>query len=196
MPPDSEDSIGDSALGRAHPHSAYPEPILPPQHLTRPETIVVVDFGGQYCMLIARRIRECNVFCEIVPPDAPWEDVRRLEPKGFVLSGGPASVYDIGAPSVPAYIYESGLPVLGICYGMQAIAHDLGGDVKPSPGREYGHATLQSSGERSALLSGLPEELTVWMSHGDKVLKPPTGFRARHAPRTLPSQQCRMTLAL
>src|SRR5712692_583940 len=96
---------------------------------TRPETVVVLDFGGQYCMLIARRIRECNVYCEVVSPEIPWEQVRKLEPLGIVLSGGPASVYESGAPTVPDYVYSSGLPVLGICYGMQAMAHDLGGEV-------------------------------------------------------------------
>jgi GMP synthase (glutamine-hydrolysing) len=143
----------------------------------KPETVVVLDFGSQFSMLIARRIRECSVFCEIVPPDAPWDFVSRLEPRGIVLSGGPASVYEPGAPTVPPWVYESGLPVLGICYGMQALAHDLGGEVRPSPAREYGHAVIHRAESDSALLRGLPDDMPVWMSHGDKVLKPPPGFR-------------------
>jgi len=145
--------------------------------VVRPETVVVVDFGGQYCMLIARRIRECNVYCEVVAPEVPWEEIRKLDPRGFVLSGGPASVYEPGAPAVPEYVYRSGLPVLGICYGMQAIARDLGGDVRPGTEREYGQARIRRSDEGSALLEGLPDDLPVWMSHGDRVLKPPPGFR-------------------
>jgi GMP synthase (glutamine-hydrolysing) len=143
----------------------------------RPETVVVLDFGSQFSMLIARRIRECNVFCEIVPPGASWEQVRALEPRGFVLSGGPASVYEPDAPPVPAYVYQSGLPVLGICYGMQALAHDLGGAVEPSRAREYGQATIRRTEEPSVLFAGLPDELSVWMSHGDRVLRCPSGFR-------------------
>jgi GMP synthase (glutamine-hydrolysing) len=149
---------------------------LEPAAARRPETVVVIDFGSQFSMLIARRIRECSVYCEIVAPDASWEQVQSLEPVGFVLSGGPASVYEQAAPSVPSYVYESHLPVLGICYGMQALAHDLGGEVQPSAEREYGHATIQRSGESADLFAGLPEELAVWMSHGDRVLQVPPGF--------------------
>src|SRR3972149_597581 len=97
------------------------------------EAIIVLDFGSQYSMLIARRIRECQVYCELLPHDTPWEKIAPLNPRGFILSGGPASVYDPGAPLAPAYIYESGLPVLGICYGMQAITHQLGGKVVAPP---------------------------------------------------------------
>ncbi len=149
-----------------------------PQTLPRrPETVVVLDFGSQFSMLIARRIRECQVYCEIVSPDTPWEQVRALKPRGFVLSGGPASVYEPAAPAIPAYVYESGLPVLGICYGMQALAHDLGGSVEPSNAREYGQALIQRTGDGAALFSGLPDEMSVWMSHGDRVLRCPPGFR-------------------
>ena len=143
----------------------------------RPETVVVLDFGGQYCMLIARRIRECNVYCEVVSPETPWDEIQKLEPRGLVLSGGPASVYEPGAPAVPDYVYQSGLPVLGICYGMQAIAHDLGGKVQPGIEREYGQARIYRSDEGSGLFEGLPSELPVWMSHGDRVLEPPPGFQ-------------------
>jgi len=118
---------------------------LAPLPAAQPETIVVLDFGSQFSMLIARRVREAHVYCELLPFDAPWERVQRLNPRGFILSGGPASVYDPGAPQAPAYVFESGLPVLGICYGMQLLAHQLGGRVAPSPAREYGHAVIHWS---------------------------------------------------
>jgi len=154
-----------------------------PSPLTPPETIVILDFGSQYSMLIARRVRECNVYCELVPHDAPWEHVQRLNPRGFILSGGPASVYDEGAPHAPTYVFESGLPVLGICYGMQLLAHQLGGRVSPSPGREYGHAVIHLAGNQQSVISnqlfeGLPPSLPVWMSHGDRITELPPGFRA------------------
>src|SRR2546425_1392329 len=107
------------------------------------KTITTLDSGPQSSMLIARRVRECHVYCELVPHDAPWEQVERLNPRGFILSGGPASVYDEGAPQAPAYVFKSGLPVLGICYGMQLLAHQLGGKVSPSTHREYGHAVIR-----------------------------------------------------
>src|ERR1043166_8577398 len=96
-----------------------------------PESVVILDFGSQYSLLIARRIRECGVYCELLPHDVPWEQVERLAPRGFVLSGGPASVYDTDAPLAPEWVFKSGLPVLGICYGMQLLAHQLGGRVAP-----------------------------------------------------------------
>jgi len=153
-----------------------PEP--PPPVAARPETVVVVDFGSQYSMLIARRVRECNVYCELVPYDAPWERVRELNPRGFILSGGPASVYEPGAPAAPAYVFESGLPVLGICYGMQLIAHQLGGQVAPADRREYGHAILHQGDTPSPIFDGLPSSMPVWMSHGDHIVQMPPGFRA------------------
>ena len=143
----------------------------------RPETVVIFDFGSQYSMLIARRVRECNVFCEVLPPDTPWDAVQRLRPRGFILSGGPASVYAEGAPLAPPYVYDSGLPVLGICYGMQAMAHQLGGEVAPARQREYGPAIIHRAEGSSPLFAGLPEALPVWMSHGDHVLRLPQGFR-------------------
>ena len=142
------------------------------------EAIIVIDFGSQYSLLIARRVRECQVYCELVYPDTPWEKIARLNPKGFILSGGPASVYDAGAPLAPAYIYESHLPVLGICYGMQVIAHQLGGQVTPGTKREYGHAVLHLSAADSPLFADLPGSTPVWMSHGDKIEKLPPGFIA------------------
>ncbi|MBM2826696.1 MAG: synthase [Dehalococcoidia bacterium] len=142
------------------------------------DCVVVLDFGSQYSMLIARRVRECNVYCEIVPYDAPWSQIAHLRPRGFILSGGPASVYDSGAPLAPSYIFESRLPVLGICYGMQLLAHQLGGQVAPSGAREYGHSVLHQSAEGGPIFEGLPMTTPVWMSHGDQVVAMPPGFRA------------------
>ena len=140
------------------------------------EAIIVLDFGSQYNMLIARRVRESKVYCEVLPHDTPWEKIAPLNPKGFILSGGPASVYAPHAPVAPAYVYESGLPVLGICYGMQVITKQLGGQVKPGKKREYGHAVMHISRVDSPLFAGLPESTPVWMSHGDKVEELPPDF--------------------
>jgi GMP synthase (glutamine-hydrolysing) len=142
------------------------------------EAIIVLDFGSQYNMLIARRVRECQVYCELLPHDTPWEKIAPLNPKGFILSGGPASVYETGAPMAPAYVYESHLPVLGICYGMQVITKQLGGQVAPGTKREYGHAILHLSHIDSPLFANLPDTATVWMSHGDKIEEMPPGFTA------------------
>jgi len=144
----------------------------------RPEAIVVLDFGSQYSMLIARRVRDCRVYCEVLPHDAPWEQVERLQPKGFILSGGPASVYEPNAPLAPPYVFESGLPVLGICYGMQALAHQLGGRVAPGDVREYGHAVIYQADREAPIFAGLPPSMPVWMSHGDRVAELPPGFRS------------------
>jgi GMP synthase (glutamine-hydrolysing) len=140
------------------------------------EAIIVLDFGSQYNMLIARRVREAQVYCELVPHDTPWEKIAPLNPKGFILSGGPASVYDKGAPLAPAYVYEKGLPVLGICYGMDAIAKQLGGRVTAGSTKEYGHAVLHLNRQDSPLFAGLPLSTPVWMSHGDKIDEIPPGF--------------------
>jgi GMP synthase (glutamine-hydrolysing) len=150
------------------------EPKLPPSER---ETIVVLDFGSQYSMLIARRLRECHVYCEVVAYDTPWDKIASLSPRGFILSGGPASVYDSGAPLPLPYIYESHLPVMGICYGTQAIAYQLGGQVARGTKREYGHAILHISAEDCPLFDGLASSLPVWMSHGDQVIELPPGFR-------------------
>ena len=142
------------------------------------ETVVVIDFGSQYSMLIARRVRECHVYCEVLSYDAPWEKIAALHPRGFILSGGPASVYDQGAPLSPAQIYESRLPILGICYGMQVITHQLGGRVVPGLRKEYGHSVLHLSQPESPLFSGLASPLTVWMSHGDLIAEAPPNFHS------------------
>jgi GMP synthase (glutamine-hydrolysing) len=140
------------------------------------ETVVVMDFGSQYSMLIARRVRESHVYCELVPHDTPWEKIASLRPRGFILSGGPASVYAPGAPLAPANIYESNLPILGICYGMQVIIHQLGGQVAPGEKHEYGHAMLQLSSEDSPLFYDITHPLPIWMSHGDQIIELPPGF--------------------
>ena len=142
------------------------------------ETIVLIDFGSQYSMLIARRVRECHVYCELVPYDTPWEKIASLNPRGFILSGSPASVYDSGAPLALSYIYESHLPVMGICYGMQAMVYQLGGEVASGAKHEYGHAILHISSETCPLFAGLSPSLPVWMSHGDQIIQMPPGFKA------------------
>lgn len=142
------------------------------------ETIAIIDFGSQYSRLIARRVRECNVYCELIPYDTPWEKIASLRPKGFILSGGPASVYEPGAPLAPVHIYDSHLPILGICYGMQALAHQLGGQVASATKHEYGQSILHISDEDSPLFIGLPPSLSVWMSHGDQVIEMPPGFKS------------------
>jgi GMP synthase (glutamine-hydrolysing) len=142
------------------------------------EAIIIVDFGSQYSLLIARRIRELQVYCELVSHDTPWEKIAPLNPKGFILSGGPASVYDTGAPIAPSYVYEKRLPVLGICYGMQVLTKQLGGRVAPGAKYEYGHAVLHLSSLDSPLLAEMPASSPVWMSHADRIEEMPPGFKA------------------
>ena len=149
------------------------------------ESVLVIDFGSQYSRLIARRIRESKVYCEIVTHDVDWDHVKSLNPKGIVLSGGPASVYDEDAPLAPAWVFDCGLPVLGICYGMQAMVHQLGGTVAESQKREYGHAVLHQNAsmdfytDSQRLLEGLPASLPVWMSHADRITQLPPGFKSK-----------------
>ena len=137
-------------------------------------SIAILDFGSQYAQLIARRVRECHVYCELFPWDAPAEAVLAISPKGFILSGGPASVYAEGAPHLQQFILDSGLPILGICYGMQALTRALGGEVDPSSEREYGPAEIETL-IPGKFLSGLSR---VWMSHGDRITRMPPGFVA------------------
>ena len=159
------------------------------------QTIVILDFGSQYTQLIARRVREQNVFSVVLPCTAPLAEVQALNPLGIILSGGPSSVYDADAPAADPGVLALGVPVLGICYGLHFIVHHLGGKVLSAPKREYGHAevTLEDSTTRpdrvtepedagakdgrTPLFSGLPETLAVWMSHGDEAIKLPDGFR-------------------
>ena len=136
------------------------------------DTIAILDFGSQYAQLIARRVREAQVYCELYPWDAPQEIILANKPKGFILSGGPASAYETGAPSIQEFILTSGLPILGICYGMQAMTHALGGQVDPSTHREYGSAEI----EVLALDKILSNISRVWMSHGDRITRLPKGF--------------------
>jgi GMP synthase (glutamine-hydrolysing) len=138
------------------------------------QTILVLDFGSQYTQLIARRLRELSVYSEIVPFDTPAEEIRRRAPVGIILSGGPRSVREAGAPRCEPAVLDLDVPVLGICYGMQLMTDVLGGIVGPAPNREFGHATIATSGGR--LFASLPRELQVWASHGDFVAEPPPGF--------------------
>ena len=142
------------------------------------EAVVIIDFGSQYSHLIARRVRDCNVYCEIVPHDVTWDEVAHLCPKGVILSGGPRSVYEDNAPLAPVWVYDKGFPVLGICYGMQVLAHQLGGKVKPGLKREYGHAVIHQNSIDSVLFKDLPTSMPVWMSHGDQINSLPPGFKA------------------
>ena len=143
-----------------------------------PEAVVILDYGSQFSMLITRRIREANVYCEMVPWNTRPEALSHLTVKAFVLSGGPSSVYAEGAPTLPAYVVNAGVPILGICYGMQLLVHTLGGVVEPAGEREYGHAILNVSEGEHPLFKGLPASLSVWASHGDKVSQLPVGFRS------------------
>ena len=138
------------------------------------DSIAILDFGSQYAQIIARRVREAQVYCELFPWDAPQEKIMSIQPKGFILSGGPRSVYEEGAPSIQKFILDSGLPILGICYGMQALTHALGGQVDSSAQREYGPAEIQT------LIPGTILDVLskVWMSHGDRITRMPEGFIA------------------
>ncbi|MBI2324931.1 MAG: glutamine-hydrolyzing GMP synthase [Chloroflexi bacterium] len=149
-------------------------------------TIAILDYGSQYTQVIARRVRESRVYCEIFPHDVTPEDLEAQDVVGVILSGGPASVYDAGAPGIDKRIVEGRWPVLGICYGMHLMAHVLGGEVAPEGKREYGPATL-SIEEHGALFEGLAPHERAWMSHGDSVQRLPPGFRAIAATERLPT---------
>jgi len=144
------------------------------------DKILILDFGSQYTQLIARRVREAKVFSELHPWDMDADDIRAFAPSGIILSGGPNSVYDDETPKAPQLVFELGVPVLGICYGMQTMAEQLGGSVETGHVREFGYAEILSSGD-SPLLRGIEDKengvLDVWMSHGDKVTALPEGFR-------------------
>ena len=140
------------------------------------QSIVVLDFGAQYSQLIARRIREQNVFSVVLPCTASLDEIRSYSPLGIILSGGPSSVYDKDAPNMDRRVFELGLPVLGICYGLQLMVHSLGGKVRAADKREYGHAAVEVK-ESSRLFQDVPQKLSVWMSHGDEAVELPPGFR-------------------
>ena len=142
------------------------------------EGVVVIEFGSQYSHLIARRIRELKVYSMIAQSKSTWDSVKHLNPKGVILSGGPASVYEEGAPQIPSWVFEQHLPILGICYGMQVLVHQLGGRVSPGAKQEFGYAVLHqdASDSGTVLFNDLPTEFQVWMSHGDRVETLPPGF--------------------
>ena len=144
------------------------------------DTILVLDFGSQYSQLIARRVREAKVYCELVPGTISAEEIRRRNPRGIIFSGGPASVFESGAPQPDPALYDLDIPILGICYGMELLAVDLGGAVAPAERREYGHASVTVD-EAAGLFAKLPPELAVWMSHGDVVTALPPGLPADRA---------------
>jgi GMP synthase (glutamine-hydrolysing) len=143
-----------------------------------PETVFVLDFGAQYGQLIARRVRELGVYCEIVPHDTSWNTLSLRHPAGLILSGGPESTLVDGAPRMDAAIAGSGVPMLGICYGMQLLARDVGAELVKLDHAEYGPATLVVSDRQTPLFDGVPDESRVWMSHGDSVVSLPDGYRA------------------
>jgi GMP synthase (glutamine-hydrolysing) len=145
--------------------------------MTSREAVVILDFGSQYSQLIARRVRELEVYCELIPHNAPDTEITRLEPAGYILSGGPASVYAKNAPALPPQVLNSGKPVLGICYGMQLLTHHLGGKVAPSAEREYGLAEINITNRGTPLFNHIAAPtIPVWMSHGDRVTNLPAGF--------------------
>jgi len=164
---------------------AYLEQALhaaPPQRVETeapelPDTVAVLDFGSQFAQLIARRVRELNVYSELLAHDTPMAELERRGVKAVILSGGPSSVYDDGAPRADPALWSGRIPVLGICYGLQLMAHELGGEVVPSEKREYGPATVSLT-DADGLFAGIDREQPVWMSHGDSILRPPEGFRA------------------
>ena len=142
------------------------------------QTVIVLDFGGQYNQLIARRVRECGVYCEVRPYTLPLEEIRRLAPIGMIFTGGPNSVYDPAAPHVDPAIFELGIPILGICYGCQLMAHSLGGRVtaaQDDSAREYGKTETWFD-TSCRLFQSIPERSVTWMSHGDYMEKVPEGF--------------------
>jgi GMP synthase (glutamine-hydrolysing) len=160
--------------GQIAPADIADEPVVP---AAATEEVVVLDYGGQYSQLIARRVRECGVFSELLPHHVGAQEVARRRPKGVILSGGPASVYEQGAPVLERELLELGVPVLGICYGMQLLARELGGQVEGAEVGEFGRSKLTVS-EQGRLLAGTPPEQTCWMSHRDTVFSPPPGFTA------------------
>jgi GMP synthase (glutamine-hydrolysing) len=165
-------------------------PATVPDSRVADERVLVLDFGAQYAQLIARRVREQNVYCEIVRHDLSAERIRELAPRGLILSGGPSSVYEAGAPKCDPGIFRLGIPMLGICYGMQITCETLGGQVTNVPAREYGRTRIRvnQSGDAAAddLFAGLPAETTVWMSHGDQVQRVSDEFRPLAATDTCP----------
>jgi GMP synthase (glutamine-hydrolysing) len=166
-----KDAVSD--VCSAHERSRTP----PNEGGSRSEEVIVLDYGGQYSQLIARRVRDCGVFSELLPSHTPLEQIERRKPRGIILSGGPASVYAEGAPRLERGLLELGVPVMGICYGMQLLVHELGGKVQEAEVGEFGRSDLTVI-EPGTLLKGMPKEQTCWMSHRDTVIEPPPGFTA------------------
>ena len=140
------------------------------------EKVIVIDFGGQYNQLVARRVRECNVYCEIYSYRTPIEQIKEMAPKGIILTGGPNSCYEEGAPSYTKELFELGIPVLGLCYGAQLMMHLLGGKVEKAPVREYGKTNTFIDGSFDTLFKDIDKETVVWMSHFDYISKGAPGF--------------------
>ena len=149
-----------------------------PRTRSSPRSVLIVDYGSQYTQLIARRVRECHVYCEVVPPWIETEEVRRLAPSALILSGGPASVLHAEAPQMNEEILDLGIPVLGICYGMQLLVQHLGGLVESAAESEYGRAELCLDAPGDPLFEGVSSTSVVWMSHGDRVVRLPEGFES------------------
>lgn len=154
---------------------------------TKRETVIVLDFGGQYKQLIARRVRECHVYCEIHPHTMPLSEILAMKPMGIILTGGPNSVYAADSPTYGKELFEAGIPVLGICYGSQLMAYRLGGEVKTAPVSEYGHTDVTIDAKDSALFSDVETAADgttrCWMSHTDYIASVPEGFRiTAHTP--------------
>jgi GMP synthase (glutamine-hydrolysing) len=166
-----KDAVSD--VCSAHERSRTP----PNEGGSRLEEVIVLDYGGQYSQLIARRVRDCGVFSELLPSHTPLAEIERRKPRGIILSGGPASVYAEGAPKLERGLLELGVPVMGICYGMQLLVHELGGRVEQAEVGEFGRSDLTVI-EHGVLLEGMPKEQTCWMSHRDTVIEPPPGFTA------------------
>ena len=174
MTVDAATAVGPEAGERAQ---ITPAPVGEDPVKGHAQEIVVLDYGGQYSQLIARRVRDCGVFSELLPHHVPLEEIAARKPRGIILSGGPASVYAPGAPALDQRLLELGVPVMGICYGMQLLVHTLGGRVEEAEVGEFGRSELTVT-EPGVLLEGLPREQTCWMSHRDTVYEPPPGFTA------------------
>ena len=152
------------------------------------EKVIVIDFGGQYNQLVARRVRECNVYCEIYSYKTPLEQIKAMNPKGIILTGGPNSCYEEGSPTCTKELFELGVPVLGLCYGAQLMQHVLGGKVEKAPVREYGK-TETFVDKSSALFGDVSEKTIVWMSHFDYISQVAPGFKIMHIQQTVQWQQ-------
>jgi GMP synthase (glutamine-hydrolysing) len=176
VPGEAGEDAGSEAF-RAGGGAAHEREAAPPVEVAGVPEVLVLDYGGQYSQLIARRVRDCGVFSELLPHSTPLEQIEKRNPRGIILSGGPASVYEKGAPPLERGLLELGIPVMGICYGMQLLVHELGGRVEQAEVGEFGRSDLHVA-VPGRLLEGMPREQTCWMSHRDTVFEPPPGFTA------------------